>query len=84
MRRRHCHVHAPHLVEKPVVLGVVHPCDDAWNREFLLGELGDDEIVLVIAGDRNDDVHLVEMSRLQGGHLAGIRVHVADPLDFGQ
>ena len=33
MRCRHCHVHAPHLVEEPVVLRVVHPCDDAWNRE---------------------------------------------------
>ena len=64
LRRRDGHVHAPHLVEEPVVLGVVHPGDHPRHGELLLGEKRDDEVVLVVARRRHYDVHLVEMGCL--------------------
>ena len=84
LRRRDGDVHAPHLVEQPVVLRVVHPGEHPGNGELLLGELGDDEVVLVVAGRGDDDVHLVEMRRLQRRHLAGVRGHIRDAIDRRQ
>ena len=56
VRRRHADVDAPDLVEHPLVLRVVDPGDDAWHAELLLRQQGDDEVVLVVAGDGGDDV----------------------------
>ena len=35
-RHAHGHIDSPGVVEEPLVLGVVHPCDDAGNGELLL------------------------------------------------
>ena len=39
-----------------MVLRVVHTCDDAWNREFLLGQQRNHEVVFVVAGGCHDNV----------------------------
>ncbi len=42
--------------EERLVLGVVDPGDRPRDVEVVLGHLADDEVVLVVAGDRGDDV----------------------------
>ena len=81
MRRRHRHVHAPHLVEHPLVLRVVHSGDDPGYGELLLGEEGDDEVVLVVAGDGGDDVGAVDLGPGELAHLAGVG---REPLHAGR
>jgi hypothetical protein len=42
---------------------------DAWHPELLLGEQGDHEVVLVVAGDRGDDIGVGGLDCLERGHL---------------
>jgi hypothetical protein len=58
VRGRDRDVDAPHLVEHPLVLRVVHPGDDAGHAELLLRQQRDDEVVLVVSGDGGDDLGL--------------------------
>ena len=51
-------VDAPRLVEHPLVLRVVHAGDRAGDAELGLGQQRDDEVRLVVAGRRHDDVAL--------------------------
>ena len=44
------------VAEQDLVLGVVDPGDRPRHVEVVLGHLADDEVVLVVAGDRGDDV----------------------------
>jgi len=44
-----------------VVLRVVDACDDARDRELLLREQRDDEIVLVVSRCRDHDVARVDL-----------------------
>src|SRR3712207_6866476 len=64
-------VHAPRLVEHPLVLRVVDAGDRARHAVLGLGEQRDDEVRLVVAGRRDDDVALVEdrkSTRLNSSH----------------
>src|SRR5206468_11501206 len=45
--------------EERLVLGVVDPGDRPRHVEVMLGHLADHEVVLVVAGDRRDDVGTV-------------------------
>jgi hypothetical protein len=54
-RRRHDLVHAE-VLEEALVLGVVDPGDRSRHVEVVLRHLADDEVVLVIARNRGDDV----------------------------
>ena len=63
--RRDRDVHPPALVEEPLVLRVVDPGHDAGHRELLLGQERDDEVVLVIAGRRHDDVDRGQPRRVE-------------------
>ena len=56
VRSRHRHVDTPRLVEQPLVLGVVDPGEHPGDAELLLGQQRDDEVVLVVAGDRDEHV----------------------------
>ena len=58
-RRRHGHIHAPRLIEQPLVLWVVQARDHAGDREFGLGQQGDDQVCLVVAGRCDHHVGLV-------------------------
>src|SRR5918995_869908 len=71
-------VDPPVLVEHPLVLRMVYPGDHSGNRELLLGEQRDDEIVLVVASRRDDDVAALEAGLLEGRHLARVG---DEPLD---
>ena len=44
------------VLEQRLVLGVVDPGDRPRDVEVVLGHLADDEVVLVVAGDRRHDV----------------------------
>jgi hypothetical protein len=44
------------VLEETLVLGVVDPGDRPRHVEVVLGHLADDEVVLVVAGDRGHDV----------------------------
>ena len=47
------------VLEQLLVLGVVDPGDGPRDVEVVLGHLADDEVVLVVAGHRRDDVRAV-------------------------
>ena len=47
------------VAEQRLVLRVVDPGDRPRHVEVVLGHLADDEVVLVVAGDRGDDVGAV-------------------------
>ena len=44
------------MAEERLVLGVVDPGDRARHVEVVLGHLADDEVVLVVTGDRGDHI----------------------------
>ena len=67
-----------------MVLRVVDPGDHPGNGELLLGELGDDEVVLVVAGRGDDDVRLVEMADCSDVDLAGVGDDIPDAIDRRQ
>ena len=66
------HVHAPRLVEHPLVLGVVHAGDGARDAELGLGQQRDHEVGLVVTGRGHDHVALGQAGLVQGGDLAGV------------
>ena len=76
--RAHLDVHPPALVEEPAVLGVVDPRDDLGGVVLELGEVGDDQVVLVVPGDREHQVRLLYAGILQHPRLAAVLV---DDLD---
>src|SRR5262249_37366520 len=53
-------------------LGMVHACDHPRNRELLLGEERDDEVVLVVPGRCDHDVVRLEPRFFQRRHLARV------------
>src|SRR5205823_8737949 len=59
-------------VEQPLVLRVVDAGDDARDTELLLGEQRHHEVVLVVTGDRSDDVGLREPRLLELADLARV------------
>ena len=79
-RRRDGDVHSPRLVEEPFVLRIVHACDDSLDAEFGFCQERDDEVDLVVARRRHDDVGLVEIRPLEARELAGV---VELPLRLG-
>ena len=57
---------------------MVDPGHDAGHGELLLGQQRDDEVVLVVAGGRHDDVDRGQAGRVERGDLAGVGGHPGD------
>src|SRR5690606_13579779 len=72
-RRRDGDVHAPRLVEHPLVLRVVDARDRARHAELRLREQGHDEVDLVVARRGHDDVALVDLRVRERRQLARVR-----------
>jgi hypothetical protein len=70
--RRHGDVHAPRLVEQPLVLRVVDPGDHTRDAVLRLRQQRDDQVDLVVA--RRGDHHVAALQRglVQRGDLAGV------------
>jgi hypothetical protein len=80
VRCGHRHVDAPGLVEQPLVVRVVDAGHDAGHAELLLREQRDDEVHLVVAGDRHDDLGGLGMGQRELGDLAPVDVQGRDAL----
>ena len=73
--RRHGCVHAPLLVEEPLVLGVVHAREHPRYAELLLREQRRHEVVLVVAGRGDDHVGGPHVRLLEDARFARVAVH---------
>lgn len=67
----HADIHAVDRREHPGVCRVVDARDDAWHRELHLGQHGDHEVDLVLAGDRGDDVGHAHAGALEHARVRG-------------
>ncbi|AYN31875.1 hypothetical protein DUI70_1372 [Streptomyces albus] len=65
-------VHAPGLVEQPLVLRVVHPGHHARHPVLRLRQQRDDQVDLVVAGRGDHDVAALQRGLVEGGDLAGV------------
>ena len=74
-RRRDGHIHAPRLIEQPLVLRVVQASNHAGDREFGLGQQGDDQVRLVVAGRGDHHVGLVHARVVQRVRRARVGEH---------
>ncbi len=61
-------------LEVVVVAGVVHAGDDALAEVLLLGDLADEHVVLVVAGDRDHEVGALDAGALEHPQLGGVAV----------
>src|SRR6266487_254940 len=65
-------IDTPVLGEQPRVLGIVDPGDDPGDAVGVLGEQAHHEVVLVVAGGRDDGVDGLEAGSIQHGGLARV------------
>src|SRR5947209_1207402 len=60
------------LAENELVPGIVDASNGAGDVETTLGNLRDDEIVLVVAGDRRDNICALGSRLLECGHFGAV------------
>ena len=61
-------------LEVDQVARVVDPGDDPLDAVLLLGHLADEDVVLVVAGDRDDEVGALDAGALEHPQLGGVAV----------
>ena len=71
--RRHGGLDAEQL-EVIHVAGVVHPRHDPFATVLLTRDLADEDVVLVVAGDRDDEVGALDPGPLEDPHLGRVAV----------
>ena len=59
-------------VEGGLVEGIVHPGDDLGHPELQLGDLGDDDVVFVVTGDRDHHVGPADAGLLEDPDLGAV------------
>ena len=71
-RRRYGHVHAPGLVEQPLVLRVVDACHGSGHAVLGFGQQRGHEVGLIVTGRGDDDIALAGSGLSQGIDIAGV------------
>ena len=64
----------PEQLEVLQVAGVVAAGDDPLAEVLLLGDLADEDVVLVVAGDRHDEVGALDAGALEHPQLGAVAV----------